>query len=201
MNLHGLYNVLDIVVTIAVIVIPIITFFCKEKIKLIFQKNVIKTQESYKIELESYKNKLLHELELYKLDIDVQRNLTIEVLNKRLIVYQKTISNFVRFQRLILQYNSSPSVTKMHDIFGANATNAWDHLEFMEENMLFYSDNIGRHLKLIVPNMDNILKILEKGQKIEINLLEKFISSIKELKKNMISELFKEKPNKAFLDA
>ena len=170
--------------------ISLVSLIFKEKIKAYFKKDLIKTQENYKMGLEAYKANLLQQLEEYKLDIDIRRNLIIEMSHNRLLAYQKTISSLLHFYRLLLQYNYSPSSEHMQKIFGQNESRGWKDLNVLEDNFLFLSQNLSEIAKEIGEHMRKILLKLKSGKPIESATLEKYSDSLKNLKNAMVSEIF-----------
>ena len=97
MTFMKIIEVVDDFASITIVLVGLVGFSLREKIKNYFQKDLIELKESYKQELERYKIDLLREMEEYKMGIDIRRNLSIQMSNKRLLSYQKIISYFANF--------------------------------------------------------------------------------------------------------
>jgi hypothetical protein len=121
----------------------LIIFATKGKIKLYFQKSLLKDQEKYKKELEFYKSSLLRDLEEHKLGIDVRKHLSIEMSNKRLIAYQSLMEFISHFRNLAWRYNKKPDAENKEEIFGKDIEKGWEFINWGQTLNCEFKDLIG----------------------------------------------------------
>ena len=180
------------------VVLPIgalILFVARGKIKLYFQKDLLKDQEEYKKELEIYKTILLRDLEEYKIGIDVRKHLSVEVSNKRLMAYQNVMEAISHFRNLSWLYNKKPDAENKMKIYGGDEEKAWEFIRAMESNMLFFSSGAMRQLKTqIAPVFQKIVSNISDIKPVDEDDLNNLSEGIKNVKKYLLSEIFPDDP-------
>ena len=183
------------IASILVLIGGIITFFFKESIKAFFARDLLKKQENYKRELETYKTILLKDLEEYKMGIDVRRNLSSEIMSKRVFAYQLTMSMLNHFYGLILRYNSNPGEEGFKLSFGSDeGFNARDIVNKIEENLFYYSRVAYDHFNKLKTTLPIIFNEVEKRKPIDKQVIAQLFSNIKEINNLLLLEVFPDDP-------
>lgn len=181
------------VASILVVIGSFIGFCFREKIKTYFQKDLIKTQNKCVQDLETYKMCLIRDLEKYKLDIDVRKSMAIEMSNKKLGAYQKTITGLLRFSNVVHTYNNLPAPERTIKPFRDNLNKAWQFVTDLEESYFYYAEKHRDKMEPLAKAMQEIFDITKTGKLIDDTLSEQYKDAVKELKRSFISEIFPEK--------
>lgn len=189
------YNFLDKITPLLLPLGALIIFMAKGRIRLYFQKSLLKDQEKYKKELEFYKSNLLRDLEEHKLGIDVRRHLSVEMSNKRLMAYQNLMEFISHFRNLAWRYNENPNAEHRETIFGKDIEKGWGFLNAMESNILFFSrDALSQFNTQLNPSYQKVLNRISEARPIEEKDLNNYDAGIRKVKEYLLSEIFPDDP-------
>jgi adenine-specific DNA methylase len=174
----------------------IFSFLLKERIRNYFNRDIIRLQQEHKKALEDHKTKLMVELEAAKLNIDLKRSLSIEILNKRLIAYQETIGRLRFYCTLLQLWNKNPSSENVSTIFGGKAGElAWEQVKNNLKNDFFFETSIVENTwKEITRLQQLITEQVSLAKKIENSVLDEFSQSINRLKKELWESISNDYP-------
>lgn len=179
------------IASILVLVGGIFAFIFKESIKAFFARDLLKKQEDYKRELETYKTILLKDLEEYKMGIDVRRNMSTEISKRRIDSYRTIINSLYEFYSELSLYSEIPNYKiKIHRDKGDPLMMT----DVVGDIFYFSQSSQEKYAKLVAPIHLKLNKMIIDKKPIDSSMVEKFLNGITELRKYLISEVFPDDP-------
>jgi hypothetical protein len=188
-------NFLDTINNWLIPIVTIIIFFSKEKIKHFFNRDIISLKEGYKIDFERRKEELNRHTELLKLDIDIKRNISSNILDKKLVVYQGTLTILSRFIRIMIQINQGIKLENQNVSSKNVNTMVSKQIEYIEDNYLFYSNEVSKTLNKIGKYMNDILSVYNTTGKVEEQSIAEYNSLLKQLRNILMEEIINQMPS------
>lgn len=170
--------VLYIIPYAILVCVGLVLFLCKERIMNYFKRD-----------LEAFKTNLLRQLEEYRMGIDVRRNLSIQMSDKRLLAYQETLSINARLWFEISRYRqiSNPEERKLRE--DRIICDAEDGCNAVIKNYLYLPGSLRTELRKMDVLGKPILNNIQQNKPVTDAQFERFTQQLKVLKDKMVSEI------------